>query len=114
MPYFETLVVVVYRDRQHFLGAALADDVFIEDLENFMGNGQAAFGIFAAFMDLFTNDVVTQVNALIADEDRRTCDQFSYFMLAFAAKRAIKQLFILILGSFVTHTKLPKIEAHSS
>jgi hypothetical protein len=34
-------------------------------------------------------------------------------MLALTAERAIKQLFILILGSVVTHTKLPKSSAHT-
>jgi hypothetical protein len=76
-----------------------------------MGDGEFAFGIFTIFVDFFSNDIVTEVHALIADKNRRPRNQFSYLVLAFAAKRAIKQLFILILGSFVTHTKLPKSNA---
>ena len=42
-----------------------------------------------------------QVNAFIAYIHGRPCNQFFYFMLTLAAKRAVKKLFICIL--FITH-----------
>ena len=86
MTNFEPLVVVIYRDRKNLLGAALADDVFIEHFENFMGYGQAAVGILPAFVDFLADDVVTQVDAFVADEYGGACNQLSHLVLAFAAK----------------------------
>jgi hypothetical protein len=73
-----------------------------------MGDGEFAFGILTIFVDFLADDIVTEVHALVTDKNRRARDQFSDLVLTFAAKRAVKQLFIFILGSFVTHTKLPK------
>ena len=99
--------MIVDRDRQHFLGAALADDVLIEHFEDFMRYRQAAFGILTAFVYFLADDVVAKIHAFVADEYGRPCNQLSNLVLTLAAERAIKQLLVLILGSFVTHTKLP-------
>jgi hypothetical protein len=32
----EALIVIVHRDRQHFLGMTLADDIIIQDLANLL------------------------------------------------------------------------------
>ena len=42
---------------------------------------------------IFLNDVHAQLNAFIADEYCRAGDQFPYFVLALAAKRAIERIF---------------------
>jgi hypothetical protein len=114
MTNLEALIVVIDSHRKHFLGATLANDILIKDFKNIVGDGQLAFSIFATFVNLFTNDVITEVHTLITDENRRARDQFSHLVLAFTAKRAIQKLFVLILGSFVTHTKLPKFYVQST
>jgi hypothetical protein len=51
-----------------------------------MGDGEFAFSILAIFVDFLADDIITEVHAFIADENRRTCNQFSDLMLALAAK----------------------------
>ena len=41
---------------------------------------------------LFLNDVGAKVNALIANEYRRTCNEFFDLVLALTAKRAVQEL----------------------
>ena len=54
----------------------------------------AIFMTFLAFRRHFVpNDVVAQVDALIADEHGRASDEFLDLMLAFAAERAVKRFF---------------------
>jgi hypothetical protein len=50
---------------------------------------------------LFLNNVVTEINAFITDEYRRPSDQLAYFMLAFAAERAIQQLAAVVIASSI-------------
>ena len=46
----------------------------------------------ALSLHLFLDDVVAEVDAFIANEHRRARNEFPHFMLAFAAKRTIKEL----------------------
>jgi hypothetical protein len=47
-------------------------------------------------LNLFSDNVVTEVYALITDEYRGSSNEFSDFMLAFAAKGAIQQFAVVI------------------
>jgi hypothetical protein len=91
----QALVVVVDRDREDLLGLDLADHVLVEDLADLVRAGKVALlrllpGVGAR---LFTDDVVAEVDALVADEYRRTGDELADFMLALAAEGAVKKLF---------------------
>ena len=56
----QTLVVVVYRDRQHLLRLFLTDDVVIKVVANLVRRRQrAALAVRRHFFNLFANDVVT-------------------------------------------------------
>jgi hypothetical protein len=68
-----------------------------------MGYRQFAFRVLATFVNFFTNDVIAQIDALVTDKNRGAGDQLPDLVLALAAKRAIEQLFVLILGFVVTH-----------
>ena len=85
----DPLVMVVDRDRENLLGAFLADHVLVEhalDLGRLGHRRGLAEGLFA--VGLLGDDVVTEVDAFVADIDRRARDQLADFVLALAAERA--------------------------
>jgi hypothetical protein len=54
--------------------------------------------VFAIFccgvsLRLFTNDVVTEVNTLVTDKNRRPGDQLTDLVLAFATEGTVEQFF---------------------
>ena len=55
-------------------------------------------GLVAAFLDLFTDDVIAEVDTLIADENRGARNQLAYFVLALAAESAVMKLAIVARG----------------
>jgi hypothetical protein len=64
----------------------------------------------ARVFELFTDDVVTEFDALVANKYRRTRNQLADFVLAFAAKRTIEELAILVLtAGFIAHTVLASV-----
>ena len=68
----QPLVVVIYGDRQDFLRDVLTDDVLIEDRADLVRNRQVGLRPFRAVLALrlFADDVVAELDALVADEDR--------------------------------------------
>ncbi len=71
----DALVVVVDRDRELLLGLFLADDVLVEELLDFLGDGQRRARAAARLEAVVVgDDVVTDLDAFIADEDGRTRD----------------------------------------
>jgi hypothetical protein len=59
----------------------------------------------AALLYLFANDVIAKVNAFVANENRRSGNQFADFVLALATERAIQQLAAIVTGfcGFISH-----------
>src|SRR5260370_39545598 len=91
----EAVGVVVHRHGENLLRAFLADHVLIEDVANLLRTRQVGLRqarLRASSRGLVANDLVAQIDAFIADEDRWAGNQFFHFMLALAAKRAIQQL----------------------
>src|SRR5580658_7547071 len=85
----KALVVVVNRDRQHFLRMVLADDIVIENLTDFLRRRNAV----AQFTQrglLLLDDVLAQLDAFIADVHRWARDELAHLMLALAAERAME------------------------
>jgi hypothetical protein len=59
----------------------------------------------ANVFELFANDVVTELDALVADEDGGSCNKLANFVLALAAKRTIEEFAVLVLAAgFIAHT----------
>src|SRR5437016_6750263 len=89
----QALVVVVDGNRQDALGLFLSDHVLIEDRADLLGRRQIrprpATGRFPR--GLVADDVVAQVDALVADENGRARDQLFDLVLTLAAKRAVQQ-----------------------
>ena len=77
----------------------------IEDTADFLGRGQlvrAALGL--GFLHLLADDVIAQVDALVADKDGGTGDQLAHFVLAFAAEGAVEQLAGVLAVAGVSHS----------
>ena len=85
----DALVVVVDRDGELLLGLFLADDVLVEELLDFLRHRQRRAGA-AARLELVVvgDDVVADLDALVADEDRRARDQLADVVLILVAERA--------------------------
>ena len=104
----QPLVVVVDGDRQHLLGAILADHVLVEDLLDLVRLGQLLAGAILLLLELLTNDVVAQLHALVADEHGRSRNELANLVLALAAERAVQQLAVFLLAPGVVSHSRPR------
>src|SRR5690606_30140630 len=78
----QTLVMIVYGDRELLLGVLLTDHVFVQDRVDLLRNGQTLTALgFAAFGDLLADDVVAQLDAFVTDEHAWTGDQLPDLVL---------------------------------
>src|SRR6266508_500302 len=88
----DALVVVVHRHREGLLGHVLADDVLVQevvDLPRLREFGQADVG---ALVELLLDDLVAEIDALVADVDAGAGDQLLHLLLALSAERALEQV----------------------
>src|SRR5256886_632546 len=103
----QALVVIVDRDREHLLGALLADDVLVENLLDFVGLGELVARAFGAVLELLTDDVVAQLDAFVAHEHRGAGDQFADLVLTLPAEGAVQELAVIMTAAGVfTHRGL--------
>src|SRR5437868_2483715 len=102
----EPLVVIVDRDREHFLGMVLADHVVVENLTDFLRRRDAVARLHQRGLVLLTDDVHAQLDALIADEHRRPGDELTHLVLALAAERAVKRI-LRIATADLAHSSSP-------
>ena len=86
------LVVVVDGDGQDPLGEVLADDVVVEELEDLPGLGQLVELELGGLGELLLDDLVAEVDALVADVDAWARDELLDLLLRLAAERALQQL----------------------
>ena len=101
----ESLVMVVHSHSQDLLGSLLTNYVLVKDAADFLGCGQLLrCTLSLCLLHLLTDDVIAQVDALVADKNRGPGNQFAYFMLAFAAERAIEQLAGILAVAGVSHS----------
>jgi hypothetical protein len=90
----QALVVVVDGHRQRALGDVLPDHVLVEAGLDLTGTGRSRrLALVSRFRRrLVANDVVAQLDALVADEHRRSGDELLDLVLALAAERAVQHL----------------------
>ena len=93
----DALVVVVDRDRQLLLRQVLADHVLVQELLDLVGDGQRRLVGAALDPAVVRDDVVADVDALVADEDRGARDQLADVVLVLVAERAAQDLGIPVL-----------------
>ena len=116
----QTLVVIVYSHREDPLGALLADDVFIQDLLDFLGFGELVAGALGALLELLPDYVVAQLHAFVADEYAGAGDEFPNLVLALSTERAVQQLAVIMFAARIfAHAVLklaapPRFPAESS
>src|SRR3954470_21765685 len=88
----DALVVVVHRDGEFFLRPFLADDVFVEELLDFLRVRQRRAGAAVLEAVVVRDDVVADLNALVADEHRRARNQLPDVVLVLVAEGASQDL----------------------
>ncbi len=87
-----TLVVVVDRDREDLLRLLLADDVVVQVLVDLARLRELVEADLGALRELFFDDLVAEIDALVADVDTRTRDELLDLLLALSAERALEQV----------------------
>ena len=101
----DPLVMIVHRDGQDLLGPFLADDVFVQGPLDLRGLRQPRGLGFLGLFPFLGDDLIAEVHALVADENRRAGDQLLYLFLALAAERALERggmFFFLFVGHTLT------------
>ena len=88
----DPLVVVVDGDGEGPLGGLLADDVFLQEVEDLAGLGQLEAPQVSYFGECFFNDLVAEFNALVADVDAGPGDQLLDLLLALPTEGALQQV----------------------
>ena len=84
----DALVVVVHGDGQRTLGLVLADDVVVQDAVDVTRLGQLLEIQRRRSRELLVDDLVAQVDALVADVHARAGDELLHLPLRFAAEAA--------------------------
>src|SRR5260370_20188507 len=103
--------MVVHRDRKDLLGKFLPDHVLVEYPADFPGRRQVGFGGPATFVRgaFLADDVVAQLDALVADEYRWSGDQLPHLVLALAAEGAVEKFFAAgLFGHVVSALRPPR------
>ena len=88
----DPLVVVIHRDGEGLLGLVLADHVRVEELVDLTRLGQLVPGGLGGLGELFLDDLVTEVDALVANVHAWPGDELLYLLLALSAERALQQV----------------------
>src|SRR6185312_5678838 len=89
----DALIVIVDGDREHLLGVALADDIVVQNFENLLRGRHTLLGFHEGGLVLLPDDFHAELDAFVADKDRRAGDEFANLVLALAAERAIERVF---------------------
>ena len=84
-------VVVVDGDGEDLLGALLADDVVVEERADLTRVGQVVEAQLGGLGELLFDDLVAQVDALVADVHAWPGDQLADLLLRLATERALEQ-----------------------
>ena len=82
--------MVVDRDREGLLGLVLADDVLVEELADLHRLGQLVPLDLLRLGELLLDDLVAQVDALVADVDAGARDELLHLLLRLAAEGALQ------------------------
>src|SRR5258706_9533556 len=84
--------MLIDRDRELLLGFFLADDVLIEEGPNFPGLGQWRSRGYRLSLLVVGDDLVADIDALIADVDSRAGNELLHFVLRLTTERAAQRV----------------------
>src|SRR4029079_12563816 len=93
----DPLVVVVDRDGQLLFGPLLADHVLVQELLDLGRRGQRRADAARLEAVVVRDDVVADLDTLVADEHRRARDELPYVVLILVAERAAKDFRLAVL-----------------
>ena len=88
----DPLVVVVHRDGEGPLGGFLADDVFLQEVKDLAGLGQFETAQIGDLCEFLLDDLVAELDALVADVDAGPGNELAHLLLALSAERALEQI----------------------
>src|SRR5438067_221642 len=88
----DPLVVVVDGDGKDLLGVVLADHVVVQEVEDLPGLGQLVEAHLGGLRQLLLDDVVAQVDALVADVHAGAGDELLHLLLRLAAEAALHEI----------------------
>src|SRR5215470_1920588 len=70
----------------------LANHIVVENLAEFLRCRDAVAGLLQRGLGILVDDVLAQLDALVADEDRRSGNELAHLVLVLAAERAAKRV----------------------
>src|SRR3712207_2023323 len=82
----------LFRSGEGALGLVLADDVLLEEVVDLLGLGQLVELQVRRLRELLLDDLVAEVDALVADVDPGASDELLDLLLALPAERALEQV----------------------
>ena len=88
----EALVMIVYGHGKHALGPVLTDYVVVENLADTGRRRNAVPGFHERASILLPNDIHAQFDALVANEDGRSCYQLPDLVLTFSTERTVERV----------------------
>ena len=84
--------MVVHGDTHRLLRLILTDHVVAEEFVDLFGLGQFVELQVTCLVELFLDDLVTEVDAFVADVDAGSCDELLDLLLTLSAERALQQI----------------------
>src|SRR6202035_2234674 len=102
----EPLVVVVDRDREDLLGVILADHIIVKDFAYLLRGRNPVARLDQRGLVLLADDVHAQLDALVADEHRRSGDELAHLVLALTAERTVQSVLGITAADFA-HSSSP-------
>jgi hypothetical protein len=93
----DSLVVIVDGDGQLLLADFLADDVLVQEIFNLAWLGKAFTNSTGFLSDVVRDDLVTNINALVANKNRGAGDQFLDIVLTLIAETAAQYVLTVLL-----------------
>ena len=84
--------MIVDRHRQNALGVNLANHIIVENVTDVAWGRNAFAGLEACRFALLTDNIHTELDTFITDENRRARYQLFHFMLALAAEGTVQRI----------------------
>src|SRR5580704_18088100 len=98
--------MIVDGDREHLLGMILADNVVVENFADLFRGWDTVARCRQRGLVLLADDVHAQLDALGANEDRRSGNELAHLVLALAAERAVERV-LRFAAADLAHFRAP-------
>jgi hypothetical protein len=99
----DALVMIVDRNREDALRVVLADHIIVENIADFLRGRNAVTRLHIRVLVLLADDVHAKLDAFIANENGRPCNELTDFVLALAAEGAVERVLGVVTPAFFRH-----------